>query len=324
DIEVWVDGDHRSRVDEAGSIRIRNGDEFVTYIPGHGAMASVQDCEDRSLSLPELWWRPRPLIGAIEIMSVDEGSMLGRPSWQVEAKRDLARDPMLQMLLPGDRFSLTVDQETGVVLRCEEWSGDAELSSTEWLVFEPLERIDDLVFDQALPAGVTAKSQADAALDHALAIGVDVGDLDTADVDQIWQAIRNRMRPGLLEHHIATGEPPLDVGGAETDIRAAFAGLTEEDDGSLPNVEAGHELASTVRRAADRFAGGGAAIEVRDIKFLTGERAAVVFAILTDGKQVLLGNTVGEAVLTDGRWRVARSTFAQLMRMAGVETPPPD
>lgn len=222
DIEVWVDGDRRSRVDQAGSIRVQDGNELTSYFPGHGATMNRRDGEERSLSLPELWWRPRLLIGAFEILSVEDHSMLDRPCWQVDAKRDLARSPVMQMLMPGDRFSLTVDQETGVVLRCDEWSNGAELSSTEWLLFEPLEHIADVVFDGALPADAVVKSPADVALEHALAIGVDISAVDTTDVDQISKAILNRRRPGLLEHHIATDEAPVDLNEAETGVRAAF------------------------------------------------------------------------------------------------------
>ena len=324
DIEVWVDGDIRSRVDQAGSIRVQDGNELTSYFPGYGATKNLRGGEERSLSVPELWWRPRPLIGAIEILSVEEHSMLDRPCWLVDAKRDLARPPTMQMLMPGDRFSLTVDQETGVVLRCDEWSGGAELSSTEWLRFEPVEHIDDAVFDDALPADVVVRSPADVALEHALAIGVDVTGVDTTDVDQIGKAILNRRRPGLLEHHIATGKAPVDSKGAETDVRAAFAGLSEEDDESLPNVEAGAGLVPTVRRTMQRYAEDAVAIEVKEIKFLSDKRAVVVFVVVTDGDRLLLGDQVGEAVLSDGRWRVSRDTFAQLMRLAGVETPPPE
>ena len=250
--------------------------------------------------------------------------MLDRRCWQVDAKRDLARPSMMQMLMPGDRFSLTVDQETGVVLRFDEWSGGAELSSTEWLLFEPLDRVDDVVFDDALPPGVVVKSPAEAALKHALAIGVDVTGVDTSDIDAIGRAILNRHRPALLAHHIATGKTPVDVERAEIEIRAAFAGLSEEDDGSLPNVEAGDGLAATARRAAERHAGGVVVIEVREIKFLTEVRAVVVFVIVIDDDRVLLGETVGEAVVSNGRWRVARNTFAQLMRLAGVGPPEPE
>jgi hypothetical protein len=229
----------------------------------------------------------------------------------------------MQMLMPGDRFSLTVDKETGVVLRFDEWSGGAELSSTEWLLFELLDRVDDVVFDDALPAGVVVKSPAEVALEHALAIGVDVTGVDTSDVDEIVKTILNRHHPALLAHHIATGRAPVDVERAEIEIRAAFGGFSEEEDDSLPNVEAGAGLAATARLAAERHARGIVVFEVKEIKFLTEVRAVVVFVIVTGDDWVLLADTVGEAVVSDGRWRVARNTFAHLMRLAGVEPPPP-
>lgn len=320
DIEAWVDGD-RCRIDSAGTVRVQDHDKVVTYTPGYGATVVAASGAEQPLALPDLYWRPRPLIGSVEIESVSDCMMLGRPCWQVDATRDLARHPMVQLMMPGDRFAFTVDQETGVVLRTQEWWGDAMLSSTDWTLFELLDGIDDSVFENAIPADVIVKSQVDVARDHARAIGVDLSGVDVDDVDQIAAAIRTRRRSGLLDHHVATGSPPADIEGAGAEIRHAFTNLSEEDGDSLPNVQSGDALAPTVRRAAARWAGGGAAFSVSEIKFLSAERAVVVFSISTD-RGHLLGDTVGEAVLHGTRWRVARSTFGQLMRMAGVEPPP--
>ena len=323
DIEVWVDGRGRSRVDQAGSVRVQDADQLVTFTPGFGAVATDLDPQDRSLTLPELWWRPRPLIGAIEIESVTDGTFLNRPCWHVEATRDLARSPMIQLLTPGDRFAMTVDQATGVVLAVDELFGDEELSSTRWRTFEPLDHIGDTVFDHAIPADVTVKSQTDLALERARGLGVDLTGVDTSDAHDIMRAIGNRRRPGLLDHYVATGEPPSDVDQAARDVRAAFAGLSDEDGESLPNVEAGESLAPTVRRAAERVSTNRVDITVSEVKFLSAQRAAVVLAISTEDGRQLLGDNVGESVCSEQRWRVARSTFAHLMRLAGVEPPRP-
>ena len=228
------------------------------------------------------------------------------------------------MLLPGDRFEFCVDQETGVVLRCLEWSKGEELSSTEWLEFQLLDRVDVAVFERALPPGVPVRSQTEVMLERAEALGVDLSDVDRP-------ATRNRSprqctSGGVLDCWITTSltaAPPTDVAAAEDEIRAAFAGLGVELGDALPNVEAGEGLAPTRRRAAERFAPDGAEIAVSQIKFRSDVRAAVVFAISVDNAGPLLGSIVGEAVFSEGRWRVAWSTFAQLMRMAGVEPPAP-
>jgi hypothetical protein len=322
-IEVWVDGPRRSRVDQAGSVRVHDGDQLVEFSPGYGAIATNLGQEDRWLTLPELWWRPRALIGAIEIESVTDGTFLNRPCGHVETTRDLTRSPIIQVLTPGDRFAMTVDQATGVVLVVEDQFGDDALSSTRWHVFEPVDHIDDTVFDHAIPADVTVKSQSDIALERARGLGVDLTGVDTSDAQDISRAIGNRRRPGLLDHYVATGEPPSNADEAERDIRAAFAGLSDEDGESLPNVEAGESLAPTVRRAAERVSTNRVKITVSEVKFLSAQRAAVVFAISTEDERQLLGDNVGEAVSDERRWRVARSTFAQLMRLAGVEPPRP-
>lgn len=320
DGEIWVEDD-RWRIDLAGSVRVQTGGELVMYTPGYGAIAAERDDSQLSTVL-DLCWRPRRLIGAVEIVTVSEGTWLDRPCWRVTATHAVTHDRMVQLLLPGDRFVFTVDQDTGVVLRVEEWWHGKELSSIEWRLFEVVDDIDDVVFDQALPAGVVVRSQADVAAEHARWIGVDLSGVDTSDVEQIREAIQARHRHGLLDHHVASGNPPADPGEAEHEIGAAYANLGTPDGDDLPYVERGDGLASTVRRAAERSARGRAEITVSEIKFLSPERAAVVFAVSTHDGHRMLGDTVGEAVYTEQRWRVAHSTFAQLMRMAGVEPPP--
>ena len=60
-------------VDRGGWIRLEDGDQVVTYTPGNGAVTSVEPPAQRWVSMPSMLWRPRPLIGAIEIASVNDG-----------------------------------------------------------------------------------------------------------------------------------------------------------------------------------------------------------------------------------------------------------
>ncbi|MGH9030304.1 MAG: hypothetical protein ACRDV4_11910 [Acidimicrobiales bacterium] len=67
--------------------------------------------------------------------------------------------------------------------------------------------------------------------------------------------------------------------------------------------------------------GGEITVSVDTISFIDAENAAVLFTIAVDGMP-LLHNTRGEAVLVDGKWKMARSTFCRLATLAGVECPP--
>jgi len=69
--------------------------------------------------------------------------------------------------------------------------------------------------------------------------------------------------------------------------------------------------------------GDGSTLSIRadEIHFYDTTRAAVWFSIAL-GDRTLLRRHRGEAVLVDGEWKMARTTFCQLMGMAGVVCPP--
>ncbi len=325
--EVWCDGNDRCRIDRRSSdgdgwVRVEDGATVVTYSFDYGAIAKMEPRELRGPSIPELWWRPRALMSAVEITSVTEASLFDRLCWRVEARRDLARTRAMRLLLPGDRFVMWVDEDTGIVLRCVETTNGDSLSSTAWTAFWPLGEIGDAVFDQGIPADVEVRSLADVALQRARHAGVDVSGVDTTDVAAIYEAIGDRGRPGPLDLYLPTGDPPDDIAQSETDIRAAYAGISKEDGDSLPNVEAGDELASVARQYLRRSPHAGSEISVQEIRFLSATRAIVLFPISARHDSPVPGSMTGRAVRVDGRWRVARSTFSRLMRLAGIEPPP--
>jgi hypothetical protein len=124
------------------------------------------------------------------------------------------------------------------------------------------------------------------------------------------------------------GQEPDDPDSARADIRAAYiASRVPSDDGrSVPTVEKGDELGPTLISANERTRGvvddgSDVIISAGEIHFYDPERAAVLFSI-SMGDTLLLGGQRGEAVLVDGTWKMARSTFSQLMNMAGVACPP--
>jgi hypothetical protein len=125
--------------------------------------------------------------------------------------------------------------------------------------------------------------------------------------------------------------PGFEPEGADekrTEIRAAFAAsTTTSDDGqALPYVENGGNLGPSLALASERGRsvvpeGEVAVTSADEIHFYDAERALVWFSIATDHR-TLLSRHRGEAVLVDGEWKMARSSFVQLMAMAGVKCPP--
>jgi hypothetical protein len=125
-----------------------------------------------------------------------------------------------------------------------------------------------------------------------------------------------------------SGQPPEDVESAETDIRAAFAGSgnESEDGASVPTVEHGEApgpvlIAAKEQRRDVVPQGTDVVTSVDEIVFTDPDHAAVRFSIVADGR-TMLSRHRGDAVLLDGSWKVARSTFCDLMGMAGVPCPP--
>ncbi len=124
------------------------------------------------------------------------------------------------------------------------------------------------------------------------------------------------------------GAAPENVQSAELAIRAAFAGSgTESEDGqSVPTVERGETLGPMLVAAKERRLGvvppdAEVVTLVDEIVFLDPDHAAVLFSIMADGRTMLTRHR-GDAVLVDGVWKVARSTFCNLVALAGVPCPP--
>lgn len=137
-------------------------------------------------------------------------------------------------------------------------------------------------------------------------------------------------QPLFVEEVQPTGPGPEDPDAARAQIEEAFASYaTLSDDGqSLPYVEGGENLGPTVVAAQQRHQ----VLVLQDAQvgemfmhlvFIDADHAAVWFSISIDGKPVSRWHR-GDAVLVDGTWKTARSTFCELMALAGVECPPPN
>ena len=138
-------------------------------------------------------------------------------------------------------------------------------------------------------------------------------------------------RPGWVSHasvDMPGQREPDDADGARAEIKAAFAAsrVPSDDGQSVPAVEKGDDLGPTLASANQRHRdivtdGSDVSLSVDEIRFYDTGRAAVWFSIAM-GETRLLRRHRGEAVLVDGEWKMARTTFCQLMRMAGVSCPP--
>jgi hypothetical protein len=124
------------------------------------------------------------------------------------------------------------------------------------------------------------------------------------------------------------GQPPEHAEVAESAIRTAFAGLStaSEDGVSVPTVERGETLGPVLAAAREQGRGIGPpgaefVTTIDQIVFTDPDHAAVWFTMTVAGTP-LLPRHRGDAVMVGGVWKVARSTFCDLMALAGVQCPP--
>jgi hypothetical protein len=129
---------------------------------------------------------------------------------------------------------------------------------------------------------------------------------------------------------ISTGPPPADVDAARAEIQAAYSahGTTSEDGTSIPSVERGEDLGPTVAKAKSMARNRGIALDdadvavvVDEVRFVDAEHAAVWFSISIDGHPMVRLHR-GDALVIAGNWKMARTTFCQIMAMGGVPCPP--
>ncbi|WP_231861401.1 hypothetical protein [Frankia alni] len=121
------------------------------------------------------------------------------------------------------------------------------------------------------------------------------------------------------------GPAPADVAAAAAAIRAAFTtAFTGDQDAeaALAAVDDGASLQSTLETVRDRHpqATWSARVLIGEPVFTDPAHASLAFEVVLSHAPAY-GTLLGEAVLVDGRWKVARSTYCTVMSWAGVSCP---
>jgi len=122
-----------------------------------------------------------------------------------------------------------------------------------------------------------------------------------------------------------TGPPPDNQDEARVQVAAAFSSMgTVSDDGqTLTMVQGGDQLVGARNAVIDRHGSYSLEFTIDEVVFIDAEHAVVWFTSSSDWRP-LPSRHRGDAVVQDGTWKVSRSTFLELMRLAGVELPPAD
>ena len=117
-----------------------------------------------------------------------------------------------------------------------------------------------------------------------------------------------------------------DRNGAELAIERAFEAVFSS--GSAPAervrwIEGGGNLAASMEQVAGRSPARDVDVSVEFVRFVSEDEAEVQFTLLLSSLGTPMPQT-GHAVLVDGEWKVSRETWCRLVRMVGVECPPPE
>jgi len=125
---------------------------------------------------------------------------------------------------------------------------------------------------------------------------------------------------------VMPGAQPDDPDSARADITAVFTnyGEVSEDGEAAIGIENGGDLGwalKAVRANRQSYLDAEVAFTVDEIVFVDPEHAAVWYSISVNRSQVL-NHHRGDAVVVDGGWNMARTTFGELLAMGGVTLPP--
>src|ERR671931_1519644 len=126
--ELFVAQPDRARIERRAAtggleiLVVLDGSRRSTYSPDWGARVDEQERGDvrEELGAAAELLDPMPLIGALEMTSIERGSRNGRDVFHVAA---IPRFPLPQPLGTTDREELVVDAERGVVRELIGWIG---------------------------------------------------------------------------------------------------------------------------------------------------------------------------------------------------------
>ena len=121
----------------------------------------------------------------------------------------------------------------------------------------------------------------------------------------------------------ATGPPPAHAAAAQASIESVFHQFFESPPGTqtglLEDENTLGEIIHEVQAAPEtRQYAGKTKVRIDDFRFLDQTHAALRFDLLVND-QPLSSNVIGRAVLINGHWKVALSTYCQLIADLGIQ-----
>jgi hypothetical protein len=308
-----------------------------TFHPAAGALERPDDAHERSRHLV---LSARELLATLAFEIRDLSARRhDRAVWVVTGEPSRAGLPPMHPLhmavqLPGRVYTAKIDMATGLIVAAD---GRIDGDLTSWIEVEELDVdpvIEGRVFTFESPDGSRVRTPNEFTLEHLAREGVDVSGIDPTDSAQVSEASRRHHEQRLARHRPPTveqlaenipvlGPPPDDHPAARAAVIAAFTRMdeTSEDGDDLLNVERGEALGGCLREAAERNSTVKARFNVVHVRFVSDREAAVWYDVIHGGGTI--HQVEGRSIRIGDEWFVTRATFCHLMRMAGVNCPPP-
>jgi hypothetical protein len=176
------------------------------------------------------------------------------------------------------------------------------------------------------PLRCSVCGRSEAAVEHLVrARGVHMCDRCVAQASEALAAVE----PG--QKVVRIRPTPAHVGDREAAEVAVEEAFETVFNGRVPveercqAIENGDNLAPTIEQARQRRPGAGPLdVSVDSVRFVSEDEAEVQFTLWLAGFGQSGMPRSGHAVRVDDGWKVARDTWCGLIRMVGVECPPPE
>ena len=340
---MWVRRDGRSRVERRASA---GGEPWLTEVHQPDGVYTVRsDGTATRGDPPILTSSPTWLVDAgallgvlrIELGTDDEFAGRAVVHASATARRELSPmamsvGPMLFGMPIGGRSELSIDVETGIVLRFATYEGARLIGLRQFVDIAIDDDIPEDLLTFRLEAGQRFRTPVDDQLDMLRAVGVDTSLLDAGDEVAVQQAVDDHHRRqseafgghrerALSELIAPLGPPPADREVARDAIEAAVVALgSAPDEGVASCVDRG-ELFDALPAQPPHPAMGSqtASFELTDMVFVRDDEAMIAFTIRLSGGSGF--PTKGRAVRRGDRWLVSYDTWAGLQQMGGVSVP---
>jgi hypothetical protein len=344
---LWVRRDGRSRVEhrtpgvEAPFLTEIHDPDGISTIASDGT--ARRGDAPMFPTVPTWLLDPGSLLGLLRLSFGADDEFAGRPVVHAAAtmRRELppmafSAGPMLYGMPIGGRSELTIDVETGILVRFATFEGPRLVGMRQFLDLTVDQPVEDELVTFRLPPGSRFRTHRDDMLDVLRAEGEDVEGIDPDDEEAVQRAIQarherhrgsffgGRIGRSLPELVAPLGPGPEDPQAAREAIQDALDALADDHRPKADGVERGELLDADARRGRGptphpMLGDQTVTFVLGAVAFVRDDEALVEFDIRMSGGGAF--PVKGRAVRRGGRWLLSYETWAGLQQMGGYQVP---